>query len=198
MYSIAFTGTIVGVRVYNNTSNTGTHIRNLWSATRSLLASATFSSESATGWQQVRFNTPVAINAHTTYVASYHTNVGHYAANTSYFVSAAVDSPPLHAPAGTNGVFAVGASAFPGSSFHATNYWVDVDFAESVADANAPVISNINATAIDGSTAVISWRTNEDADSRVEHSTNALLPPAGTLSVAHGAVGPHERITTSG
>jgi len=191
-------GFITGVRFYKSSSNTGTHIGNLWSATGSLLASATFSSESATGWQQVRFNTPVAINAHTTYVASYHTNVGHYAANTSYFVSAAVDSPPLHAPAGTNGVFAVGASAFPGSSFHATNYWVDVDFAESVADANAPVISNINATAIDGSTAVISWRTNEDADSRVEYSTNALLPPAGTLSVANGAFVTQHTITLTG
>ena len=38
-----------------------------------LLASATFTNESASGWQQVNFSNPVPITAGTTYVASYHT-----------------------------------------------------------------------------------------------------------------------------
>jgi hypothetical protein len=43
-----------------------------------------------------------------------------------------MDNPPLHALANSltpNGVYAYGAaSAFPSSSFNATNYWVDVLF----------------------------------------------------------------------
>src|SRR5438067_1880798 len=191
-------GFITGVRFYKGSSNNGTHIGNFWTAGGTLLSSAQFSSETATGWQSVRFNQPVPITANTTYVASYHTNVGHYSANTGYFATAGVDRPPLHAAAGSNGVFAVGASQFPSNTFHATNYWVDVDFAESVADANAPVISRINATAIDGSTAVISWRTNEDADSKVEYSLNSLLPPAQTISVTNAAFVTQHTITLTG
>ena len=95
-------------------------------------------------------------------------------------------------------MFAIGASAFPSSSFHATNYWVDVDFAESVVDASAPIISRINATAIDGSTAVISWTTNEATDSRVEYSTGSTLPPPQTLAVANGAFVTQHTITLTG
>ena len=40
-------------------------------ATGTLLAQANFSGESASGWQQVKFTTPVAITANTTYVAGY-------------------------------------------------------------------------------------------------------------------------------
>ena len=41
-----------------------------------LLASATFAGETASGWQQVSFPSPVPVAAGTTYVASYHTNAG--------------------------------------------------------------------------------------------------------------------------
>ena len=50
-----------------------------------MLAQATFTNESATGWETVLFATPVAINAGTTYVASYHSNTGHYAIDHGYF-----------------------------------------------------------------------------------------------------------------
>ena len=41
-----------------------------------LLASATFSNETASGWQQVNFSSPVSITAGTTYIASYEAPVG--------------------------------------------------------------------------------------------------------------------------
>ena len=44
-----------------------------------LLATGTFSGESGSGWQELDFSTPVAVTAGTTYVASYHTDTGHYA-----------------------------------------------------------------------------------------------------------------------
>src|SRR5690349_22134769 len=72
-------GTITGLRFYKGPLNTGTHVADLWSSTGTLLATATFSGETASGWQQVSFSQPVAVTAGTTYVASYHTNVGEYA-----------------------------------------------------------------------------------------------------------------------
>ncbi len=45
-------GYITGIRFYKSAANTGTHIGNLWSSTGTLLATATFTSETASGWQQ--------------------------------------------------------------------------------------------------------------------------------------------------
>src|SRR6185295_3320492 len=125
-------GVINGVRFYKGTTNTGTHVAHLWSAAGTLLATATFTGETASGWQQVAFATPVAITANTTYIASYHTDAGNYALNGGYFLSAGVDSPPLHALGngvdGPNAVFVYGASAFPRQTSNGNNYWVDVVF----------------------------------------------------------------------
>ena len=126
-------GTITGIRFYKASTNTGTHVGNLWSSTGTRLATATFTNETASGWQQVNFSTPVAITANTVYVASYHTNVGHYSDNLNYFTSQGVDNPPLHALAngvsGVNGVYRYGSSsAFPNLGWNSSNYWVDVAF----------------------------------------------------------------------
>jgi hypothetical protein len=126
-------GYVTGIRFYKASTNTGTHTANLWTSTGSLLATATFANETASGWQEVNFATPVAITANTVYVASYHTSVGHYSDNLNYFSGTGMDSPPLHALAdgvsGYNGVFVYGsASSFPNSGWNGSNYWVDVVF----------------------------------------------------------------------
>jgi len=126
-------GSVTGIRFYKASTNTGTHIGNLWSSSGTLLATATFSNETASGWQQVNFPTPVTIAANTVYMASYHTNSGHYSFGTNYFAGNGVDSPPLHALAdsvsGANGGFAYGSgSSFPSQGWNSTNYWVDVLF----------------------------------------------------------------------
>jgi uncharacterized protein YjdB len=121
-------GTITAIRFYKASANTGSHVGTLWSSTGTKLATATFTNETASGWQQVNFPTPVAITTGTTYIASYHTTVGHYSADTNYFAKA-WDNMPLHAAAGVNGVYAYGAtSVFPNNVYQATNYWVDVVF----------------------------------------------------------------------
>jgi len=67
----------------------------------------------------------VAVTAGTTYVASYHTDTGHYAL-TSNGLSSAVTNGPLTALA-SGGVYAYGSgNAFPSLTFNASNYWVDV------------------------------------------------------------------------
>src|SRR2546426_2267047 len=147
-------GYITGVRFYKYASNTGTHIGSLWTNGGVLLTSATFTGETASGWQLVAFATPVAVTANTTYVASYHTNVGRYAANPNYFTSG-VDNAPLHAPAdgvgGANGVYRYGAaSGFPTDTWHATNYWVDVVFTTTLGaggDTTPPTVSSVTPSA---------------------------------------------------
>ncbi|MBE9014661.1 DUF4082 domain-containing protein [Chroococcidiopsidales cyanobacterium LEGE 13417] len=145
-------GYVTGIRFYKGSGNTGTYIGNLWTSTGQLLATATFSNETATGWQQVKFSQPVAINANTVYVASYHTSVGRYAINEGYFATASVDNPPLHflrdGESGGNGVYKYGTTGFPNQTYRASNYWVDVTFATNatnppppVTDTTAPSIS---------------------------------------------------------
>ncbi|HEY9827621.1 MAG TPA: N,N-dimethylformamidase beta subunit family domain-containing protein, partial [Stenomitos sp.] len=141
-------GFITGVRFYKSTQNTGTHIGNLWDSAGNLLARATFTSESASGWQQVNFSTPVAITANTTYIASYFAPAGRYSTDSGAFSSAGVDNAPLHAlsnvSSGGNGVYRYGStSAFPNSSFNSTNYWVDPVFVTNVgADTTPPTVSS--------------------------------------------------------
>src|SRR5205085_10772509 len=48
-------GGITGIRFYKGDLNTGTHLGNLWTSTGQLLGSATFSNETASGWQTVTF-----------------------------------------------------------------------------------------------------------------------------------------------
>jgi hypothetical protein len=118
-------GRIVGVRFYKYADNTGSHIGSLWSSTGTLLATGTFTSETASGWQEFDFSSPVTVTAGTTYVASYHTDVGHYAV-TGNGLASAVTNGPLTALA-SGGVYSYGsANAFPSNTFNASNYWVDV------------------------------------------------------------------------
>ena len=74
------TGTIVGLRFYKSALNTGTHVGNLWDSAGHLLGTVTFTSETASGWQEADFATPVAVAANSVYVASYHTSAGHESA----------------------------------------------------------------------------------------------------------------------
>ena len=110
----------------------GGHTAHLWSSAGSLQASATFSGETASGWQQVNFATPVSILANTVYVASYLAPQGFYSADGNYFAAAHVSgtlTAPASTGAGGNGVYAYQAtSKFPNSTFSASNYWLDVVF----------------------------------------------------------------------
>jgi hypothetical protein len=129
-------GYITGIRFYKGSGNVGTHVGYLWSSDGTLLASATFTNETDTGWQQVNFSTPVAITAGTTYIASYLAPNGHYSYDEGYFTYSGVDNGALHAlsngAAGGNGVFVYGSGGFPSQTCAATNYWVDVVFSNTV------------------------------------------------------------------
>ena len=125
-------GKITGIRFYKSPQNLGTHTAHLWTSTGTSLGTATFAGETASGWQQANFATPVTVQGNTVYVASYFAPQGCYSADANYFANARVSGPLTalaSAGAGGNGVYAYSAiSKFPTSTFNGTNYWDDVVF----------------------------------------------------------------------
>jgi hypothetical protein len=191
-------GTVSGVRFYKGAGNTGTHSGHLWSSTGTLLASVTFGAETASGWQEADFASPVAIAANTTYVVSYFAPSGHYAADLGYFDPPGssladppmLDNPPLHALAsgvdGPNGVYAYSASpTFPNQSGVDTNYWVDVVFSATLP---APAVTATSPTA-DATNVGLSSTVNVSFSQQMQTGTmqfwvvdGANNPVSGSLS----------------
>jgi hypothetical protein len=122
--------------------NRNGYIVALYSASGERLALARLEAESGPlpGWQQANFSTPVSIKAKTTYVATYYTSDGLYAATLDGLVHTAT-SGPLHAPAaswvGGNGVYQTGLR-FPTLGWFNANFFVDVAFTPT---ASAPYLS---------------------------------------------------------
>jgi hypothetical protein len=129
-------GWIIGIRFYKGPANAGTHTGELWTASGSLLGQVTFIGESASGWEEADFPSPIAVTAGTTYVASYFAPDGGYSYTAAGFARAGVTTGPLTAQqssavSGGNGVYNYnGSPSFPNATYNANNYWVDVVFTE--------------------------------------------------------------------
>ncbi len=134
-FTPSVSGWIAGIRFYKGPGNNGTHVGELWTSSGTLLGQVTFTDESASGWQEAGFPSPIAVTAGTTYVASYFDPDGDYSYTTGGF-SSAVTNGPLTAPASSsvtpgNGVYNYsGSASFPNSTYNAANYWVDVVFTQ--------------------------------------------------------------------
>jgi hypothetical protein len=121
-------GKVTAVRFYKGSGNTGTHVGNLWSSSGTKLGSVTFSGETASGWQEAQFSSPIAIAANTTYVVSYLAPRGAYAINES-FAWSSLSASPLQVSGTAPGVYRYGSSAsFPNAAWNGSNYWVDLVF----------------------------------------------------------------------
>lgn len=164
-------GSVTGLRFYKGSGNTGTHVGSLWSASGQKLASATFRNETSSGWQSVAFSTPVAVNANTTYVASYFAPQGRYAKDSNYFTSSRV-SGVLSAPGSdvgvTNGVYRYGSSSvFPQSTSQQSNYWVDVLFSydDNATTATSGPVASMTLSGASQNSLTLSWTapTNQGA-----------------------------------
>ena len=130
MSSVA--GVVTGARFYKESfMNGATHVGHLWSSSGVLLATATFTNETSSGWQTVAFSTPVAILANTTYIVSFSTGGGDFGISTSFFSSGGVTNGPLQAEAnsvsGGDGVYNY-AGQFPDVDSNGMNFWADVTF----------------------------------------------------------------------
>jgi methionine-rich copper-binding protein CopC len=187
-------GWITGTRFYKGTGNTGTHTGTVWSATGQKLATGTFTQETASGWQQMSFSSPVPVTAGTDYVVSYHAPAGHYAADSGYFAAGGHDNVPLHAlqdaAGAADGVYAYGSgTVFPQSSYRSTNYWVDAVFTTAATnDTTPPALMSMTPT--NGATQVapdspIQFTFGEPiqtGSAQVSVTTSAGATIAGTVS----------------
>lgn len=137
-------GQITAIRYWKDGQESGTHVGNIWSSTGVLLASATFTNESASGWQQQNLTSPLNINGGTTYVVSVNIN-SHYVATQgpSNCYPCGGSTLGLYFPISNgalvsiaddhNGVFG-SPGAFPAQTFQFNNYFRDVVFTPGVAN----------------------------------------------------------------
>ena len=198
-------GYITGIRFYKAPGNTGTHVGDLWTTGGILLATATFTGETASGWQQVDFAPVVLIGANTTYIASYHTNIGHTSDDHNYFTNGGVNNTPLHAlqsgVSGGNGVYVYNAGmAFPTNTNLDSNYWVDVAFVPTLAVTPANPSIAQGATQQFTATGTYSDSSTQDVTSSVTWSssnTAAATITSGGLATG-GAIGNTTIQATSG
>jgi hypothetical protein len=119
-------GQITGIRFWKDSHESGTHTGHIWSSSGTLLATVTFTAETASGWQSQTLATPLAITANTTYVVSVNTGNTYYVASNSGLASK-ITNNDLSSVVGDNGVYAV-AGSFPSGSWESTNYFRDVTF----------------------------------------------------------------------
>ena len=201
-------GAIRGVRFYKTSADSGRHSVRLWTVSGALLATAISSNESASGWQQADFSTPVAIKPDVVYVASYHADAGHYRFTPRYFAHSGVDNPPLHALAssasGGNGVYADGSGkGVTDRSLDGANFWVDVAFTPSemslvsisVKPANAGLAAGVATRFI--ATASYSDGSTRDLDDQqvIWESKDPGIATVNRFGIAMGVAGGETTIT---
>ncbi|MFJ6653867.1 DUF4082 domain-containing protein [Microbacterium sp. NPDC091313] len=127
-FTVARAGTVTALRFYKGVGNTGTHVASLWNAaTGERLATVTFGTETASGWQRAALSQPVAVTTGTTYIASYLAPNGRYAITPQFFTSS-VTNGSITAPGGSNGRFLYGAAGgMPTGSWNSSAYFVDAE-----------------------------------------------------------------------
>jgi Domain of unknown function (DUF4082)/Glycosyl hydrolases family 16/Bacterial Ig domain len=163
-------GYITGLRFYRGPENEGPNEAHLWRADGTLLATATFPDSGGVGWQEVRLEEAMPIDAYAIYVASYHAPVGHYSADNQFFVGSVVSGPLVASASGGNGVYCYGPpGCFPSETYQRTNYWVDVVFAEppgagnpSADDEPPAAPGNFTASAASSTRIDLTWNTASD------------------------------------
>jgi hypothetical protein len=161
-------GYVQGVRFYKDSSNTGTHIGTLWSSSGTQLATGTFSGETASGWQTLRFSVPVEITKDTAYVVSYFAPNAHYSYQSHYFDTTHHVGPLVAlntTDAGGNGLYSYGSSnGFPTSTYGGNSYFVDPIFTLGAGDEGDFGDLQFRLT----------WSGNSDVDLRVTEPNDTL------------------------
>ena len=197
-FKSSIAGFVKGIRYYVGSSGVGqSHTGKLWNAGTGTLIATSIFTPSTSGWQDVLFSTPVAVTANTNYIASCFSFSGFYNATDNVFASNITNGPLTIVADGTgglpNGLYRYGAG-MPNNGFSATNYFVDVIFAQatntfnmtSITDAtgcsNSGSITTLNVTSFDCSTLPITllnlsatpaarkvtlhWSTSSEANNR--------------------------------
>ncbi|MGN6326406.1 DUF4082 domain-containing protein [Pseudolysinimonas sp.] len=124
-FSTDVAGTVTAVRFYKGDTNTGTHTGYLWGPDKGLLATVSFTNETASGWQVAQFSQPVSILPGQEYRVGLRSTTGNYAVDLNGLANG-LTSGHITVPA--QGAAYSSGSAYPDAlSNH--NYWVDLLFA---------------------------------------------------------------------
>ena len=134
-FKSAAAGQVSGVRFYKSAANKGTHTGMLRRGS-TLIATGTFTGETAAGWQSMIFPAPVNITMGTIYTVSYLAPSGRYAADNPYTF-----------PITTGDLTAIGSvyrygGGYPTSVYQASNYWVDVLFVRGSPTTSPTMVSS--------------------------------------------------------
>ncbi|WP_181790517.1 DUF4082 domain-containing protein [Myxococcus llanfairpwllgwyngyllgogerychwyrndrobwllllantysiliogogogochensis] len=169
-FRVSVPGTVRGVRFFKGgAQNAGPHRVSLWNRAGAKLAEATSTSETTTGWQTVRFASPITVIAGTTYVVSYYAAAGRYGATVGGF-NTEKSRGPIRGLAsgvdGVNGVYRYG-GGFPTQGYQNTDYAVDVvflpDSTEPSPDTQAPTAPlGLVASAASASAINLGWNASTD------------------------------------
>jgi Domain of unknown function (DUF4082)/Bacterial Ig-like domain (group 1) len=135
----ATAGQISAIRYWKAASEIGTHVGHIWAATGgTLLASVTFSNETASGWQEQALSTPLNIQANTTYVVSVNCN-SYFPITYDELANSIVNGDLSSVADGNNGVFG-NPNSLPTNSYRNSNYYHDIVFAVS----STPTITKVS------------------------------------------------------
>ncbi len=141
-------GTIDAIRYFKSPGEVGSHIGRIWSADGSLLTSVTFTNETASGWQQQKLQTPISVQADTSYVVSVNAN-SHYTKSVGGLTSM-LSNGGLTASANA-GVYNESTGVFPTNTWNSTNYFRDVAFTPATATStNFPGTAELTGTPAQG------------------------------------------------
>jgi hypothetical protein len=174
-------GQITAIRFWKASQETGIHTGHVWESAGNLLATATFSGETASGWQQVSLSTPLSIAANTTYVVSVNTGATFYVVTDTGFASSIVNGP-LSTVVGNNGVYG-SPGAFPTNTYLSSNYFRDVVFTWTPPppDTIPPTIpTNLTAKAVSSSQINLSWTASTDNVGVAGYNVMRNGSPVGT------------------
>lgn len=125
-------GYITGMRFYKDPQMKSSHSGYLWSGGGQLLATATFTDETPSGWQEAAFPRPVQVLKDLVYMATTDVIENQHAETRDYFPVYSIQGSLLHAE---NGVFSHKLDELPKESSN-SNFWVDVTYYSSIAVKN--------------------------------------------------------------
>ncbi|MEI7592777.1 MAG: DUF4082 domain-containing protein [Actinomycetes bacterium] len=181
-FTVVTSGTISAIRYWKSSANTGPHTGALWTNAGAKLASVTFVNETESGWQTANLSKAITVKAGLKYVVSYHTNVGHYAADAGYFDGKGAGAGDVKATANAttsaNGIYRYGASGFPKSTWHSSNYWVDVVFNASSTTAAPSATTSTTSTSTAPTTSTTAAPTTTTTAMPVTTTTTPTAGPS--------------------
>jgi hypothetical protein len=117
---------LTALRFYKSPQETGGHVGKVWTASGTELGRVSFVAETASGWQHQALETPLSLEADTTYVVSVNQN-SHFGMTDAGLQNQIISGPLSSVADGQNGVYGASAGLFPTQSWNSSNYFVDLE-----------------------------------------------------------------------